>query len=238
MTDQRVEPAATKKPVDGRAMLAATLVIDLALPLIVFYGLRAAGVAQVWAVLLGVLAPVVHTVYGIVRHRKVSGLAIMVMTLLVASIVVSLITGSSRILLAKDAAVTGIAGLWLLATLLAERPAMFHAGRPFADAKAAEGEDWDTKWRREPAFRYTLRVMTAVWGCALLIDGGVRVLIAYTLPVDLVPLVANVQYGVLTGALWAFTAIYAGRRQRIGRPEPAAAAAPAPTRPSYVEDGS
>ena len=63
----------------------------------------------------------------------------------------------------------------------------------------APGASWDSLWEQVPRFRHIWRVATAIWGLALLIDAAIRVLMAYTLPIDLVP--------ALGGALWPVTFI-------------------------------
>ncbi|MFI9273380.1 hypothetical protein ACIGXM_22065 [Kitasatospora sp. NPDC052896] len=42
-------------------------------------------------------------------------------------------------------------------------------------------------WKREPAFRRIWRVPTAIRGVAMLLDAAARIVMAHTLPVDLVP---------------------------------------------------
>jgi hypothetical protein len=54
--------------------------------------------------------------------------------------------------------------------------------------------DWDQMWQTEPVLRRCWRVITAVWAVTLLADAAMRVVTAYTLPIDVVP--------ALNGALW------------------------------------
>jgi hypothetical protein len=51
----------------------------------------------------------------------------------------------------------------------------------------------------------------AVWGGACLLDAGLRVLMAFTLPIDLVPALDNVLLVVTLGAILLFQRTY-GRR--------------------------
>jgi hypothetical protein len=45
--------------------------------------------------------------------------------------------------------------------------------------------DWDRSWLEDPRFRHVMRVITGMWGVAFLLDSALRVVMAFTLPVDL-----------------------------------------------------
>ena len=62
---------------------------------------------------------------------------------------------------------------------------------------APTGESWDAVWERSPRFRRIWRVITVIWGAAMLADAAIRVIMAYTLQIDVVP--------GLGGALWPVT---------------------------------
>jgi hypothetical protein len=50
--------------------------------------------------------------------------------------------------------------------------------------------------------------LTAVWGMGFTLDALVRVLLAYTIPIDSVPLVSIVQWLVVLGGLVTFHIAY------------------------------
>lgn len=58
-----------------------------------------------------------------------------------------------------------------------------------------------------PSVRRVLRGLTALWGFGLLVDAALRVLMAYALPVDEVPLLDGVLYGVTWITLQIITQI-------------------------------
>jgi hypothetical protein len=62
-----------------------------------------------------------------------------------------------------------------------------------------------------------LRVLTTTWGVVLVLDAGVRVVLAYTLPVDQVPLVSGLQYLGVYAALEITTRLYGRRPGRLDR---------------------
>ncbi|MBF6330640.1 hypothetical protein [Nocardia transvalensis] len=67
---------------------------------------------------------------------------------------------------------------------------------------------WDARWDNDSRFRRRLRLLTAVWGTVFVLDGLVRVILAYTLPIDSIPLVSTMQWLVVLGALIAFRNFY------------------------------
>jgi hypothetical protein len=71
------------------------------------------------------------------------------------------------------------------------------------------------------ALRRTLRVMTAAWGLAFLVDAAARVVMAYTIPVDLVPLLSTALLALMLVAVVQGGKAY-GRRHltRPGAPAP------------------
>jgi hypothetical protein len=138
--------------------------------------------------------------------RSVDPLALFTLTLVGCGAAVAAITGDARALLARESWLTGVIGLWILASLRAERPFLYHAtARVMAEDAARR---WDRAWRDEPRLRRTLRQMTIAWGAAFLLDAAARVAMAYTLPVDVVP-VASV--ALLCGLLGIV--VWLGRRR-------------------------
>lgn len=78
--------------------------------------------------------------------------------------------------------------MWILATHLGRHPLVFTATAqmmPAADARA-----WHCSWEDSPPFRKILRAINTAFGAAFLIDAAARVVMAYTLPVDLVPILS------------------------------------------------
>ncbi|GAA2369275.1 VC0807 family protein [Dactylosporangium salmoneum] len=184
------------------------LFINVAAPVGIFYGLRAGGVGQWWALTLGAVPPAVVAVWGLARKRRVDALGAFTLAVLLLSVGVSFVTGSPRLLLAKDGWLTAAGGVWVLATL-ARTPFYLQAIR--ALTAGAIRERADAAWRDSAQFRHTMRVATAIWGVGLVLDAIVRVVLAYTLPVDRVPLVSGLQYVVVFLGLELGSQIYVRR---------------------------
>lgn len=176
----------------------ALLAFDIGAPVALYYMLRAAGVPNLTALLITAVPPALATGWRLAVKRHVDAVALMVLGTIAVSVCLSLVTRSPRFLLARDGFLTGLWGAWFIATLGARRPAAFLFARPFMEGRKLFGTAaWELLWEREPAFRRIWRTSTVIWGTAMLADAAVRVLISYTLPVDVVP--------GLGGALWPVT---------------------------------
>lgn len=185
--------------------------VDLVIPLAVYYGLRAVGTSQ-WLALLGsATAPAAQATYTLVRQRRIDGFATTVLVVILASIATSFVSGSPRFLLAKDGWLTAVVGLALLATLRARRPAMFVVGRAMVRKSGESADDWDELWDTSARFRRVWRMLTALWGVGVLLDAAVRVVMAYTLPIDAVPALSTVQWIALLVVLQVISQIYLRR---------------------------
>jgi hypothetical protein len=169
-------------PVRWRALRA--LLLDVAAPLAAYYALRAAGVPDVVALALGAVPPAVSAVLTAVRERRVEPVALLVLAAVVLGLVATAITGDPRELLVRHAWLSLPFGLWLLASLRAARPFCFAATRMLLPHRATV---MDELWTRDAAFRRAWRQITVVWGAAMLTDTALRVLMASTLPVPVVP---------------------------------------------------
>ncbi|WP_433064997.1 VC0807 family protein [Dactylosporangium sp. CS-033363] len=200
-----------------RSGLARQLFLDLALPLIVYYGLRAAGVDQWWSLLLSGVVPVISVLVKFARTRTLDLLAVFVISIVALSLVISVMTGDARTMLIRDAwlgMVFGLVALWLLGSVWIGRPAPMYIYRAFVLAKV--GPDglraWESKWDTDREFRHGMRVLTFVWGCAGLLNVIVTLIGAYLLPLDLAPAVLNASWPVIVVPTGIFHLWYTKRR--------------------------
>ena len=184
------------------------LVLDIAAPVAVYYGIRAAG-GSVWlALAAGGAFPAISTIGGLVARRRVDATGAVMLAALAVSTAFSLISGSPRALLARDGLVTAAWAGYMYLSLLASRPATFTISRPLLEGRRVwdfatrswvrpASLSWDELWVRSPRFRRIWRTCTVIWGTAILADAVARVLMAFALPVGVVP--------ALGGALWPVT---------------------------------
>ncbi|MGW1056217.1 VC0807 family protein [Streptomyces sp. NPDC002521] len=191
--------------------LLLTVLVDLGIPIGLYYGLTAAGVSDLIALTAGAVVPGVATLVGYARTRRIDALGVFMTTMLVLSIVVSVVGGSARLLLVRDGWLTAVAGVGFLVSLRGRRPLAFGFSRRLLERRTTDGRNWDELWEEVPGFRRIWRVTTVIWGIGLLVDSGIRTLMAYTLPVHLVPALNGAQYGVFTLLMLVIVNIYHAR---------------------------
>jgi hypothetical protein len=201
-----------------RANLMA-VVFEVIVPMVLFYGLRAAGVSQWWALMAGVLVAAPYVVWTAVRNRRIDLVALVTLSVLVLSVVLGLLSDDPRTLAIREgwtAALGGLFGAWMLVTVFVGRPAQLTLGRTIAEVKrGAEGAAaWAARWDSDARFRRGLRIDTAAWGAVLLAHAVVHVVLVYTLPIDLISLVTTVVWLGVLACLIAWHVWYI-RKERL-----------------------
>ncbi|BEK95033.1 VC0807 family protein [Nocardia seriolae] len=196
-----------------RRHVARQVILELLLPIGAYYGLRAAGVDPWVALVAPALLTLPFLVYDALRRRRVDAVALFTLTMLAVGTVVSLVTGDPRTLLVRDSWLFAAIGLWILATLFTSHPMMRGMARTIVTLKIGEAgyREWDARWDSDSRFRYHLRVLTAVWGIGFTLDAVIRISLAYSLPLDAVPLATTLQWPAVLAALIGFHAVYVTR---------------------------
>jgi hypothetical protein len=208
--------------------------LDLGAPVAAYYLLKLAGVATVTALVVAAVLPVLSVAYAGLRHRRFDRAAGFTLAMVTAGVLAALVTGSVRLVFAKDALFTAAAGVWFVVSARTGSPAALGLSRPVLRFVTAPSVSWEELWDKEPAFRRIWRVSSAIQGGFLLADAVVRAFIAYALPVEVVPAVTAAQYPVfLTLALAVvnvhqiraglFVMLRMGPRTAAGPPPPPAA---------------
>lgn len=186
--------------------LLPTLVVDLVLPIGGYYLLRQFGVDEWIALAAGGAVSGLVLVAGIVRSRRVDGTAVFMLGLFAFGLLTLLLTGDERFAIAKDSLISLVLGLLFLGSLLTARPLLLVLVAKTAPAVVARYED-------SPAVRRTVRFATLLWGVGLLADAALRVVLVYTLPVDVMVLGSPLLTVLVIAVLVVVTRWY-GKRQR------------------------
>lgn len=196
-----------------RRALARQLILEVALPLAGYYGLRALGASTWVALVAGSLLSAPWIVYAAVRNRRFDITAAFTLSLVLAGGLLSMVTGDPRMLLVRDSWLGAVLGGWILISIATQRPFLMAMSRAVVVAKVGEtgAKAWEARWDREPDFRRHVRILTAIWGVVFLADAGVRVALAYTLPLDAVPGVSTAQWIGVLACLLGFHTWYVGR---------------------------
>jgi len=175
------------------------LALDVALPLALYYLLRGFGASPWTALLAGAAIPLARVALAATARRRLETASSFTLSLLAAGTAVGLVTSDPRLLMARESYLTAVVGLWILATLAASRPLVFTATTRFMSDDAAAG--WHRAWDASREFRRAMRGMTLAFGLAFVADAAARVVMAYTLPLDLVPLLSVLLLIVLLVAI-------------------------------------
>ncbi|MFF0048582.1 VC0807 family protein [Streptomyces sp. NPDC005498] len=200
------------------------LLVDVGVPLVSYYALKAAGTGTFAALAWSSVVPVVRTVWGVARRRRLNGLAALMVTVNVVGLLTSLMVGDPRLMLAKDSGVSSIIGFVILVTAWKGQPMMSAAVRPWlVKGDAAKDTAWQRLSAESAAFRRAEARFSAVWGAALLGECVVRTVGAYTVPVETMVWLGT----VIMVATMVFAFLVSGRVGAVPMARMIAEAAPA-----------
>ncbi|MFI5644472.1 VC0807 family protein [Kitasatospora sp. NPDC051705] len=230
-----IAPAAPARK--GKAAVLGWLVsltFNVAAPILIYNQLHDHGYSESAAILLSGLGPVLDTVIYLAWHRRIDEFAVVSLVFVGLSLVVALIGPQDpKMLLAKDSFVSGLLGVFYLASLAAPRPIMFYFGRKFATDGTPEMVSWWNGMWQYPGFRRVQRNLTIVWGTAFVLEAVLRIALVYTMSHGTVVTVNSILPYAVLGGLVYFTIAYAkragarGRAQAEAEAQARAAAAPA-----------
>ncbi|WP_433505225.1 VC0807 family protein [Pseudonocardia halophobica] len=200
----------------GGPMRRADLLLGIVAPIAAYWVLTALGAPDLTALAWGVLFPLAGVVVGIARERRVDVLAALSLGAIAVSLAGALLLHSATFLLVKESLVTGVIGVGFLGSLLARRPlpVLLLRGRPGA------AEVMEARWV-DPGFRRALRGITIVWGCALLAEAGLRVVLALFVPPGVLMVVSPLLAAAVLGPVALWTARRRGALRRTPVPVPA-----------------
>jgi hypothetical protein len=190
-----------------------TILLSVVAPIVIYGMLTDRGFSEVSALIISGVGPVVDLAITMAISRRIDEFSAFVLVLLVIGVITSLLFDDPRLLLLKESAITGLFGLVLLGSLLAPRPLMFYFGRRFATGGSAERITWWNGLWQYAGFRRTQRVLTLVWGVALLGEAVLRGVLAFVLPVGTMVVINSVLPPVVFALLVVFTITYAKRSQ-------------------------
>ncbi|MER5944391.1 VC0807 family protein [Streptomyces sp. NPDC001928] len=170
------------------------LIIDVAVPIGAYYLLKNGfGMSTLMALGLSSVVPAVRTGWGVLKSREVNGLAALILFVNVISLLLSFVAGDPRLMIAKDSAVSSTIGIGIIVSVVLGKPMMTAGMKPWV-VKGDAGREaaWARLHAGSARFRRAERVFSLVWGVVLLAECVVRIVGAYSLPVDTMVWVGNV----------------------------------------------
>jgi hypothetical protein len=202
------------------ALLIPTLVVDGLLPVGLFKGLEAAGLAPVWALAIGCAPPVLNNLRVWLQSRRVDILGILITASIATGVVAPLITGRIGSRIVTDCLLNCGWGVAFLSSLALARPVIFLLIRALvAGDDASRAAAWDGLWRYA-SFRAAMRGLTATWGAVYFAQVAVELGLARVVKPETVVTIAQIMSTGGTLALLVFTRLYVRRvRARVERLE-------------------
>ncbi|WP_410658235.1 VC0807 family protein [Amycolatopsis sp. lyj-112] len=186
----------------ARTRSLVSLIADIAVPMVVYYVLVAFGWSSGSALVAATIAIGVLVLAVALKDRKVDGFGIFVLVVCAVTLLVSLVSGDERVLLAKDPATSGLAGLVFLGSIFLGRPVTFFISRRIRALSPARKASWDRLYAAEADFRRMHRVSTLGWGIVLVAEAVVRLTLIYLLPVSvMVALSTAIELVAITGVV-------------------------------------
>ena len=195
--------------------LAMPVVFDIAGPLVAYQLLRSAGQSAVSALVLSGVFPALGVVAGLVRHRRVDVLGILVLAGIAVGTILGLLSGNARLVLLEGSVPTAMLGLFCLASLWSSRPLIYRFALEFMGADTPKGRDFAALWRY-PGFRHVFRLFTVVWGVTYLAEAVARVVIVETTSTATALTVSKVMPYAVAAALVGWMIAYGRRARRRG----------------------
>jgi hypothetical protein len=187
--------------------LYRTLGVSLGLPLIAIQVLLHRGVPPVIALAVAAIFPLGEMVYEATQTKRVGVVAIVSFIGIVVGFGLSFATGNAIFALLKDSLFTCVFGLLFLGSLATARPLIYRLNLDLAGSDPVARAASEALWER-PAARQVFRLITLVWGAGLLLEAGVRVAAAFTLPLAPATAASPVIAVVVVGGLLAWTVLY------------------------------
>jgi hypothetical protein len=204
--------------------LAMIAVFDIAGPYVAYSLLRSAGQSAVSALVLSGILPAVGVIAGVIRHRRVDTVGIVVLVGIVVGTVLGLLTGNPRLVLIEGSVPTAVFGFVCLASLRAQRPLIYRFALEFIGPDTPKGRDFESLWRHQ-GFRHVFRLYTVVWGVVYLAEAAARVIIVETTSTSTALAVSKVMPYAVAAALVGWMVAYGRRARREGERLAAAQAA-------------
>jgi hypothetical protein len=194
--------------------VAMIVVFDIAAPLAAYNLLRSAGLTTVMSLILSGVFPAVPVSINAIRHRRIEAVGALVLAGIVVGSVLGLVSHSARLVLVEGSVPTGVFGVGCLGSLWARYPLMFTFFTELLGPDSAKAIQMAALWRRYEGFRRDMRVITAVWGVAFLIEAALRVVIVFNTSTGTALTISKVTPFLFGGIMSAWTVAYGTYRRK------------------------
>jgi hypothetical protein len=181
--------------------IVLSLVINGAIP-VVIYNYLVDHYSSFVSLLIATLIPLGDNLFHVVKYRKADAFGLFMLTGFVLSLLAFVLGGNERLILLRESMVTGLLGLIFIASLFFAKPLIYHFAIRFSSNDETEKKGQFEKNWEVPYFRFVLRMMTAIWGLALLGEAIVKIILVYELSISVFLAVSQlIFYGVIGVAI-------------------------------------
>ena len=181
---------------------------NVIVPLVIYYLLRYFGSGALESLLLGALPLIGYQVFLFQKNGRIDILGKIALAILGVSILTAIITGSARFMLAKAGFFTAMIGCYFLLSLRFKKPLAFTLASYFFHKMNITEVHLDYLYDRNPDFRKVWRTSTLIWGIGILLNALIIFLMAYFLPVDIVPALSALIHLLIFIALQLISNLY------------------------------
>jgi hypothetical protein len=223
MSTTATERPASAGPGGGQARAflrtaGPSLLVDAALPYLVYLVLSARGMPDVAALAWSALPPALHVGWQGVRTRRVEPVGAIVLTTIAVGLATSLISGDARFAVAREALGSVVLTVLLLGSLVYRgRPLAYTVICSFGRMQRPDlPELMARQWDGNPGFRRVLVRATAVAALVTAAEAVLRVVVAYTVPVAVALPVLTAQSVVVWTGLSGLLVLTVRRSVRAG----------------------
>ena len=148
--------------------IAVNVVIDIFLPLILYYTL-VHEIGTLWALVVSGIPPAFVVLLTAIRDRKADGMGILMITSFVISAALATFQGDAKLFIVRESLITLSMGILFLFTLIpftfrgrTLRPFLFYTGRQLYSASSEQDpavteQHWDWLWENRPRMRSGFR---------------------------------------------------------------------------------
>lgn len=191
--------------------IAGTVFVEIALPISVYLILVVGGLPPVWALLSAAGVSVAVLSIGWLRTRKLTTLGAVVLAQFILGVIIALVTGDARFVLAKDYLVILVIALAAAVTIRLERPFIARIRRDLAP----DPDRFEDQWHHNRAFRAAHRRLTWWWVIGLVSHALVAVVIIYAAPLTVAVITTNILTPLVLITLITITEAHTRRAVRL-----------------------
>ncbi|KAJ2963299.1 hypothetical protein NQZ79_g1701 [Umbelopsis isabellina] len=216
--------------------LAITLLIEVILPVALYYILKA-HMSMLAALLISSAPAILSVIVKAIWYRRVDPLGVLIIGGFVISAAISVIDSNPRVLLLRESCTTAAIGTFFFLSLIPIKigkwqlkPLSYSVSYQMAATAPTvkfmrKGEMVEMKrpefiWAYSPIYRKNMRIATALWGIALLSEfTGKLIMYFSSLTIDQMVLYGNIILGVVMVTMTIITVLLSIRTRRRMVPE-------------------